>query len=200
MYICGDGSEVLLGTTRHASTQMGCGSVAVAGAAAVGSNQCDNGTRPRQERRRKDRRSIETAQHFQPAGSKSDAGRTVESLERLLDVAERSPASRVARLPIVQLAGRIRDKRYKKTISRAKAVDESRPAEAVHELRIGCKKLRYSLEFFGALFEPDGVAVIVKQLKRLQDTLGVFNDLSLQQSSLAGYLKERQSSDTRAIN
>lgn len=125
--------------------------------------------------------------------------RAVESLERLLDAAERSPASRVARLPVVQLASRIMGKRYKKTISRAKAVDESTPAEAVHELRIGCKKLRYSLEFFGTLFEQDGVAVIVKQLKRLQDTLGVLNDLSLQQSSLAGYLKEKQSSDASCV-
>ena len=54
----------------------------------------------------------------------------------------------------------------------------------LHALRIDCKKLRYLLEFFASLFPPDEIEILVKQLKRLQDNLGDFNDLSVQRDYL----------------
>lgn len=58
------------------------------------------------------------------------------------------------------------------------------PAEVLHELRIDCKKLRYLLEFFHGLYDKDEIAPLVKSLKRLQDNLGDFNDLDVQQRTL----------------
>ncbi len=56
--------------------------------------------------------------------------------------------------------------------------------ELLHALRIECKKLRYSLEFFASLFPRKKMSGMIKQLKRLQDNLGDFTDLSVQQEFL----------------
>lgn len=65
-----------------------------------------------------------------------------------------------------------------------KAIDSFTPDEAVHELRIECKKLRYLLELFAELFPRGQVRQLVKHLKGLQDNLGRFNDFSVQQEFL----------------
>ncbi len=53
-----------------------------------------------------------------------------------------------------------------------------------HQLRIAVKKLRYGMEFFAALFPQQETADYLKQLARLQDELGLFNDLAVAQSLL----------------
>jgi CHAD domain-containing protein len=68
------------------------------------------------------------------------------------------------------------------------AIKRSSPDEDLHQLRIQCKKLRYILEFFTSLFPPAEMKLAIKQLKRLQDNLGTFNDLSVQQEMLQQYL------------
>ncbi|MCB0187057.1 MAG: CHAD domain-containing protein, partial [Caldilineaceae bacterium] len=49
------------------------------------------------------------------------------------------------------------------------------PYETIHELRIDCKYLRYSLEFVEELLGAEGKALI-QHLKELQDLLGDLND------------------------
>jgi triphosphatase len=49
----------------------------------------------------------------------------------------------------------------------------------LHRLRIACKKLRYSSEMFGSLFEATSVKPYVAALSELQDILGVLNDLAV---------------------
>ena len=44
------------------------------------------------------------------------------------------------------------------------------------------------MEFFASLFPSDEIALLTKQLKRFQDNLGEFNDLSMQQDALKEYL------------
>ena len=56
-------------------------------------------------------------------------------------------------------------------------------------MRIECKKLRYLLEFFASLFNTDDITLLIKQLKRLQDNLGDFNDLYVQQEKLKDFLQ-----------
>jgi CHAD domain-containing protein len=63
-------------------------------------------------------------------------------------------------------------------------IDRDTPAEAVHRLRIDCKKLRYLLEIFAGVFDPEILQPPIKALKRLQDTLGDFNDFEVQQETL----------------
>jgi CHAD domain-containing protein len=71
----------------------------------------------------------------------------------------------------------------------AKIRRDSRDAE-LHRLRIHCKKLRYLLEFFRNLFAPSDLESLVKALKGLQDSLGTFNDLGIQQQNLINFGRE----------
>ena len=61
------------------------------------------------------------------------------------------------------------------------------PDTDLHYLRIQAKKLRYLLEFYRSLFPEPAMDSLVKSLKKLQDNLGSFNDLSMQQRMLAQY-------------
>jgi CHAD domain-containing protein len=64
------------------------------------------------------------------------------------------------------------------------------PARALHRLRIDCKKLRYLITFFRSLYPAEDLNPIVKELKTLQDHLGEFNDLQVQQEALRSFAEE----------
>ena len=49
---------------------------------------------------------------------------------------------------------------------------------SLHELRIGIKRLRYAIEFFGTMLPGKAGAAAVKRLAGLQDELGQLNDLA----------------------
>jgi CHAD domain-containing protein len=56
--------------------------------------------------------------------------------------------------------------------------DEARhDPETLHELRKDCKKLRYLLEGFQRLFEPEALQRAVRELKTLQSAMGDTWDL-----------------------
>ncbi|MCA0918736.1 CHAD domain-containing protein [Pseudooceanicola nanhaiensis] len=80
-------------------------------------------------------------------------------------------------------------KRYRKVLRDADAIQANSPDEAVHALRIHCKKLRYTIEFFAPLFEEKALRKLLKRLKKLQDTLGVFNDCAVQLRALEAQSK-----------
>ncbi len=86
--------------------------------------------------------------------------------------------------PIAEVASERIWKIYRRVIKRGLAIDGDTPAQAVHELRIECKKLRYLMEFFGSLYDADRLMQLIKALKLLQDNLGDFNDYEVQQGSL----------------
>jgi len=60
----------------------------------------------------------------------------------------------------------------------------------LHVLRIHCKKLRYLMEFFASLFHQETINSLIEQLKRLQDNLGDFNDLRVQEEYLLTVAKQ----------
>jgi CHAD domain-containing protein/phosphohistidine phosphatase SixA len=84
--------------------------------------------------------------------------------------------------------GAVAQKRVWKLWQRVVEVGEQRidlaDDEGLHALRIECKKLRYVLEFFASLFPPETIAAALKQLRRVQDTLGHYHDLCVQQAAL----------------
>lgn len=82
-------------------------------------------------------------------------------------------------------------KRYDKVCKIARSIDEKTEDEAVHQLRINCKKLRYLIEFFAPIFPEDEIKSLLKSLKVLQDNLGNFNDYSVQQAFLKQVLSEK---------
>ena len=69
---------------------------------------------------------------------------------------------------------------FAKVARRGAAITGDSPAEALHDLRKRCKELRYALEFFAPLYNPADVALVVGDLKRLQDCLGEFQDTEVQ--------------------
>ena len=93
-----------------------------------------------------------------------------------------------------KVAGRLIAKRYRKAVTSGGHINDDSPDELLHALRIDCKKLRYLLEFFASLYAPDEIGALVKQLKRLQDNLGEFNDLSVQRAELRSFLKKHNRS------
>ena len=97
-----------------------------------------------------------------------------------------SPAADLAVWP---LAFRRIWKRFRKIRRIARKIGPETPDEAIHRLRIECKKLRYLMEFFAELIPPEEGGRLVKLLKRLQGRLGEFNDASVQQTSLLAYGK-----------
>ncbi len=70
-------------------------------------------------------------------------------------------------------------------------IDERSPDRKLHRLRIECKKLRYTLEFFKDLFVTDIIENLILHLKKLQDNLGEFNDLSIQQQNLYDFANKQ---------
>ena len=90
---------------------------------------------------------------------------------------------------IIRTAKKTIIKRYRVIVRNGEAIDDDSPDQDLHRLRIDCKKLRYLLEFFQSLFPASEIKRLIDQLKRLQDNLGLFNDLSVQQDELRGMLK-----------
>lgn len=97
--------------------------------------------------------------------------------------------------PIIDLANQRIYKHYRRVLKDGDNIIENPQDEMMHKLRIECKKLRYLIEFFASLYPPKKVARLVKQLKILQDNLGDFNDLSVQQSYLLNIAEMLPSND-----
>ena len=78
------------------------------------------------------------------------------------------------------------NKRYERLLER----DEP---ENMHRLRIGCKKLRYIMEFFASLYPYSIYKKAVKSLKSLQDALGVYQDIQVQKNMLMDIFEKLKS-------
>jgi CHAD domain-containing protein len=102
---------------------------------------------------------------------------------------------RHAARPIKALADRRIWRMYRRVRREGRAIDDRSPAEQLHELRKSCKKLRYLLEFFRSLYPPDKIKPLLKQLKRLLDNLGEFQDLHVQADKLRGFAADLQQQD-----
>lgn len=92
--------------------------------------------------------------------------------------------------PVRELAKNIIMKRNKKVLKFGQRVLITGSDELLHQLRIECKKLRYLLEFFNSLFSQEKIQYLVRKLKLLQDNLGDYNDLVIQQKRLIDSARE----------
>jgi len=81
-------------------------------------------------------------------------------------------------------------KRLQSILKNGALIGPLSPDTELHCLRIEAKKLRYLLEFYRSLFAQAEMEILVKSLKKLQDNLGNFNDLSVQQKMLGQYQSE----------
>ncbi len=92
--------------------------------------------------------------------------------------------------PVAEVARDRILKAHAKVVKKGRAIKTSTPDEKLHRLRIDCKKLRYLLEFFRDLYEPKDIGKVIGALKGLQDNLGDFNDLSVQQGAMERFAEE----------
>ena len=94
------------------------------------------------------------------------------------------PRSENALVPIVALSAARILKVYRRILAEGRAIGDASPAEALHELRKSCKRLRYLLEFFRGIHPAKPVERTIARLKRLQDNLGEFQDVQVQRAVL----------------
>lgn len=79
------------------------------------------------------------------------------------------------RAPVADFAARALDKRLKKAMKLGRDI-EKLDVDGRHELRKRLKKLRYTLNFFVALFPSVATAPYLRRLAKLQDVFGALND------------------------
>jgi CHAD domain-containing protein len=96
--------------------------------------------------------------------------------------------------PVIEFAGKRIRKAYRRCFKRGARLADDAPDRAFHRLRIDAKKLRYLLEFFSDLYPQETMQSLIKELKRLQDILGGFNDMVVQRERLAGFKEQLDSS------
>jgi CHAD domain-containing protein len=78
------------------------------------------------------------------------------------------------------------DARLKRLRRRGRRLHRESPPEELHALRIRCKRLRYLLELFAPLY-GDALATPINALRRVQDTLGRFQDATIATRRLEAY-------------
>ncbi|MCZ6703508.1 MAG: CHAD domain-containing protein [Ignavibacteria bacterium] len=79
-------------------------------------------------------------------------------------------------------------KKYNQILNIGRSIHDETPDERIHKLRLACKQLRYLLEIFSSLFSSKKIVILSKQLKKLQDNLGLFTNYSVQITMLKNYL------------
>jgi CHAD domain-containing protein len=73
---------------------------------------------------------------------------------------------------------------HEAVLEHGRLIDDSSPAEQLHDLRKDAKKLRYLLECFGGLLPRKQLKRFVRRLKRLQDNLGAHQDADVMAAAL----------------
>jgi CHAD domain-containing protein len=132
--------------------------------------------------------------------------RLIEEWEKFLQKTVNKNDPPNASIPIIKLARKritrqyqsiVRDGAYILDHTEDGALDSTQDG-LLHALRIECKKLRYLLEFFASLFPRKKISRMIKQLKRLQDNLGEFSDLTVQQEFLLSIAESLDIDEARA--
>lgn len=89
-------------------------------------------------------------------------------------------------------------KTWHSVLQQGRAITAASPDAELHSLRKNCKKLRYLLEFLAPVLSSRKGTKAIKDLKGLQDYLGHFQDLCVQQESLAAQARQLREADGEA--
>ncbi len=121
----------------------------------------------------------------------NDYSNILNSWEAFLNKSHRIlPVAPDADIPVRDLARKKIYRKYRLIVKEGNMILGEIKDEMLHDLRIHCKELRYLLEFFESIFPRRKILVFVKQLKKLQDMLGAFNDFGVQEKYLAEVARE----------
>jgi triphosphatase len=91
--------------------------------------------------------------------------------------------------PIGEIAPQLLDRRRRAAKKTGKGFARQSPQER-HKLRIALKKLRYTSELLGALYDASEVRKFTERLKQLQDDLGLANDVRVAEDIVAELARE----------
>ena len=80
--------------------------------------------------------------------------------------------------PLMEFAGGLLDKRWHRLRKRGEDIAEH-GAEALHEVRLDAKRLRYAAELFAPLWPGKPARRFLRRLAALQEELGLANDVSV---------------------
>ena len=97
--------------------------------------------------------------------------------------------------PVVDVVSRRIQNVYKMAVKEGRAIGPDTPAEALHNLRKTCKKLRYLMENFQALYLSSDLNRLIRALKVLQENLGDFQDLEVQAMTLRRFGQQMMDED-----
>ncbi|TDH63809.1 CHAD domain-containing protein [Dankookia rubra] len=99
---------------------------------------------------------------------------------------QEAEADRLARLEesLPDFAAALLDKRWHKLCSEGEDI-EAHSAEALHEVRLEAKRLRYATELFAPLWPGKATRRFQKRLSALQEELGIANDTAVARSLVA---------------
>ena len=114
----------------------------------------------------------------------------IKEWRRFLEVPAGTQVTEAAHQPMRPISDKSIWKIYRRAIKDGNAIKPETPAEALHDLRKTCKKLRYLLEFNESLYPKLQITQLVKVLKSLQQNLGDFQDFQVQRESLEGFSAE----------
>ena len=85
------------------------------------------------------------------------------------------PVLAAQHITLPTFAAQTLEQQRQQIIEQAEMLD-SNDENAIHQLRISCKKLRYACEFFRSLYPKKSIKPFIKQLAQLQDCLGTIHD------------------------
>jgi len=110
----------------------------------------------------------------------------------------RTNISIYGRYPIDPLSKYVIFQRFLKIKKRIKVLDPKHDAsETLHKLRIEYKKMRYLLESFGYLYDKKEIKKLLKEMKKLQDVLGLFHDSHQQKMIFESLLETEENERVR---
>jgi CHAD domain-containing protein len=105
------------------------------------------------------------------------------------------PAERPAPQQVHQSAPILIYSRYDVVLAYEPILDDA-PLETLHALRIDCKLLRYTMEFFRRVLGPE-VEDAIREVVTVQDHLGNLNDSDVASRLLIGFLDEWSTAEGR---
>lgn len=115
--------------------------------------------------------------------------------EYLEDSAPTKPPLVNSTSAVYKLADELIWNMYQLALEEGNAITDDSEADALHELRKTCKKLRYLMEFFQSLYPAPRIRELIQALKGLQDNLGVYNDLHVHAGILKKFIKQSTDAD-----
>jgi CHAD domain-containing protein len=86
--------------------------------------------------------------------------------------------------PLIEVTSRRILRLYRRLVDHAAAIHDKTPADAMHQVRIEAKKVRYMIDATRSLHDRRDLDRIIESLKRVQSVLGDFNDARLQERNL----------------